>query len=82
MLELGRGLAYGTFLLFFGWWGTRHDPAQMAERSQGGSNVKAWDKVILRVCSALLLVMLVVAGLPGYREYAQQVRYCLLPGVW
>lgn len=79
-------LAYGAFLLFYGLWGMRHDPGQMQERCQGGRNIKAWDKAILTVYTALLLVMLILAGLDAGRfrwsptpAWAQAVGWLVLP---
>jgi protein-S-isoprenylcysteine O-methyltransferase Ste14 len=59
--------AYGAFLLFYGVWGLRRDPGQLEERSKARPNVKAWDKVILRAYTALLIALLVVAGLDAGR---------------
>ena len=36
----------------------------------------------LMVIRTILEDRLLQAELPGYREYAQQVRYRLVPGVW
>jgi protein-S-isoprenylcysteine O-methyltransferase Ste14 len=60
-------LAYGVFLLFYGIWGLRNDPAQLAERSRRGGNAKGWDRLILAVYTVLLVAMLVVAGLDAGR---------------
>ncbi len=59
--------AYGAFLLAYGVWGLRSDPGQLDERGNPGANVKAWDKLILRIYFLLLLVVLVVAGLDAGR---------------
>lgn len=59
--------AYGAFLVAYGVWGLRNDPGQLDERGQAGSNVKTWDKVIIRLYSLLLLAALVVAGLDAGR---------------
>jgi len=38
--------------------------------------------VVLIVIRTALEDRFLQAELPGYREYTQQVRYCLVPGVW
>jgi len=60
-------IAYSLFLIFYGMWGVRNDPGQLAERSKMAKNAKSWDKVILTVYTVLLLVMLVLAGLDAGR---------------
>jgi protein-S-isoprenylcysteine O-methyltransferase Ste14 len=67
-------LAYGVFLLIYGAWGQRNDPGQITERSNIGSNVKTWDKIILSIYTVLLFVMLIVAGLD-----AGQFRWAVAP---
>lgn len=59
--------AYGAFVLAYGVWGLRTDPGQIEERWESGAHVKAWDKVIMRVYTGVLLVMLVLAGLDAGR---------------
>ncbi len=60
-------LAYGAFLLTYGLWVLRRDPGQLAERSRAGRNVKGWDRIIIAVYTALLIALLVVAGLDAGR---------------
>jgi protein-S-isoprenylcysteine O-methyltransferase Ste14 len=49
----------------------------------------SWGAVIISIGTVLLIILRTVledrtlrAELPGYAEYAQQVRYRLLPGIW
>lgn len=58
---------YLVFLLIIVFWATRNAPGLMEERSRMAKNVKAWDKVITRIYTVLLLTMLVVAGLDAGR---------------
>jgi protein-S-isoprenylcysteine O-methyltransferase Ste14 len=60
-------LTFGGFLLFYGIWGLRNDPAQLAERSHRGENAKSWDRLILAAYTVLLVAMLIVAGLDAGR---------------
>jgi protein-S-isoprenylcysteine O-methyltransferase Ste14 len=60
-------LAFGGFLLFYGIWGLRNDPAQLAERSRRGENAKSWDRIILAAYTVLLVAMLISAGLDAGR---------------
>jgi len=48
-------------------WLKRKDPALLKERRQGGENVKGWDKVIIRIYSVVLFVLLITAGLDAGR---------------
>lgn len=65
---------YLAFLLIVVVWATRKAPGLMEERSRMAKNVKSWDKVITWVYTALLLSMLVVAGLD-----AGHVRWSVMP---
>jgi protein-S-isoprenylcysteine O-methyltransferase Ste14 len=50
------------FLLYI-YFGIYKDPEQTRERSRIGENVKPWDKVILRIYTALLPTVFILAGL-------------------
>jgi protein-S-isoprenylcysteine O-methyltransferase Ste14 len=60
-------LAFFCFLLFYGIWTLRHDPAQLEERTKMGRNVRSWDKVIMSLYSVLLFMLLILSGLDGGR---------------
>ena len=60
-------LAFSSFLLFYGVWTLRHDPAQLEERSKMGRNVRSWDKIIMSLYSVLLFLLLILSGLDGGR---------------
>ena len=60
-------LAFFGFLLFYGVWTLRHDPAQLEERSKMGRNVRSWDKIIMSLYSVLLFLLLILSGLDGGR---------------
>jgi protein-S-isoprenylcysteine O-methyltransferase Ste14 len=54
-----------------------------------GILLESWWAAVPGVLAALMMVLRTIredrmlqAELPGYREYAQQVRYRLFPGVW
>jgi protein-S-isoprenylcysteine O-methyltransferase Ste14 len=38
--------------------------------------------IVVLAARAVMEERTLVEELPGYREYAQQVRYRLIPGVW
>jgi protein-S-isoprenylcysteine O-methyltransferase Ste14 len=51
--------------------------------------LESWWAVIPGLVAGLLMVLrtifedrLLIKELPGYMEYAKQVRYRLMPGVW
>jgi protein-S-isoprenylcysteine O-methyltransferase Ste14 len=48
-------------------WATRNATELMKERRKPGPNVKRWDKIIMRIYTALLLTLLVTAALDGGR---------------
>lgn len=58
---------YTAFVLVYGLWVMRHDPALIRERSRTGPNVKSWDKVLMAVYTVFLAGLLVVAGLDAGR---------------
>ncbi len=60
-------LAFCAFLAYYGLWGLRKDPGQLAERSGMRQNVKSWDKIILKVYTVLIFALLIVAGLDAGR---------------
>ena len=60
-------LGYSVFLAAYSLWVRRYDPEQLKERSRTGENTKTWDKMILGIYTALLLVLLIVCGLDGGR---------------
>lgn len=60
-------LMYGAFLLAYLLWGTRNAPGLLQERSRVAANVKGWDKAIGAAYTALLLALLVAAGLDAGR---------------
>ena len=66
-------LLYAVFLLVYAVWGTLKAPDLLQERSRVAKNVKAWDKAIMAVYTALLLATPVVAGLDVGRAQASQV---------
>ncbi len=78
-------------------WAEKRHPGLMAERVKFEKNadVKPWDKILaplmaLSVGFPLVIALLrtaledktLQAELPGYREYAQRVRYRLFPGIY
>ena len=69
-------IVFGLFLLIYAIWGAFRDPEQVQERSQVASNVKDWDKVIIGLYTALLPVLLIVAGLDAGR-----FRWSAVPAV-
>jgi len=61
---------FGAFFLsvsVLSLWLKRKDPALLKERRKGGENVKEWDKVIIRIYSVVLFVLLITAGLDAGR---------------
>jgi len=58
---------YGFFLTLYALWGLFRDPEQFRERGREAPNVKGWDRVIIRVYTALLVALFVVAGLDAGR---------------
>lgn len=58
-------LAFVGFLLFYALWVSRNDPGKLNEHCRSGQNIKDSDKIILTMCTILLLAMLVLAGLEG-----------------
>ena len=60
-------ITFGLFLLVYAIWGAFRDPELVQERSRVASNVKGWDKVIIGLYTALLPVLLIVAGLDAGR---------------
>jgi protein-S-isoprenylcysteine O-methyltransferase Ste14 len=58
---------YLVFLLFMVGWSTIKAPGLMEERSRRAANVKAWDKVILNLYTALFIALLIIAGLDAGR---------------
>ncbi|MBN1315783.1 MAG: isoprenylcysteine carboxylmethyltransferase family protein [Anaerolineales bacterium] len=63
---IGSFLVY-TIALFL--WLRWHDPLLLTERNKPGSNVKAWDRMIMIGYTFLLLVMFVVASLDSGRYH-------------
>jgi protein-S-isoprenylcysteine O-methyltransferase Ste14 len=68
--------AYSAVLLFYGIRGALRDPEQLRERRKQGANTKGWDKRILSIYSALLIILFPVCALDAVR-----LRTCPLP-VW
>ena len=60
-------IAFGVFLLLYGFWGLYKDPEQFKERSQVAQNVKSWDKVIMTIYTALLPTVFILAGFDAGR---------------
>jgi protein-S-isoprenylcysteine O-methyltransferase Ste14 len=58
---------YGFFLMGYALWGLFRDPGQLLERGRAGPNAKAWDKTILRVYTALVVVLFVLVSLDAGR---------------
>jgi len=61
---------FGAFFLsvsVLSLWLKHKDPALFKERRKGGENVKEWDKVIIRIYSVVLFVLLITAGLDAGR---------------
>lgn len=52
----------GYFLLYV-FIGVFQDPEQTRERSHMAANVKRWDKILMRIYTALLPVVFIIAGL-------------------
>jgi protein-S-isoprenylcysteine O-methyltransferase Ste14 len=55
------------FLVCYGVWAFRNDPAQLRERSKTGANVKAWDKIIMSLYSLVLIILFPVCALSAVR---------------
>ena len=75
-LPAGRLDWYGGWAFFIAFllsvsilslWLRMKDPELLRERQQSGENVKWWDQFILGIYSALLIVLLVLAGLDAGR---------------
>lgn len=60
-------IAYGAFLFVYSAWGLWKDPQQLNERSHIAQNVKPWDKVILTIYTAFLMIAFILAGIDAGR---------------
>ena len=60
----------------------RTDPEMVAERGRP-KEMKKWDAIISGIWGAAqYLVIPLIAELAGYKEFAQEIRYRLVPGIW
>jgi protein-S-isoprenylcysteine O-methyltransferase Ste14 len=70
-------LGFLAFLLLYGMWALRNDPAQLQERSRAGANVKRWDKIILSLYSIVLVMLFPVCAMDVVR-----FRWSAMPAGW
>ena len=76
---LGLFVAYSTALAVRL---TRSDPGLLRERTRRAENVEAWDRVIVRWYTALLLVLLILAALDSGRFRWSTVPIWVQVGAW
>lgn len=72
-------------------WAERRHPGLLAERQnmKKAKNAKGWDKILAPLMALIIAVIRTMLEdqtlkheLPGYRDYAQRVRYRLIPGIY
>ena len=75
-------ILYILFLLIVMVWGFRNAPELMRERGSVASNVKSWDKIIIRLYSLLVTGLFVIAGLDSGRFYWSSVPIIVQIFAW
>jgi len=56
-----------SYLAFVLVWGTRYAPDLLDERGAKAANIKAWDKIIMKIYSFLLILLFILASLDAGR---------------
>jgi protein-S-isoprenylcysteine O-methyltransferase Ste14 len=64
------------------WWLARSNPELLEERRRTGRNVEDWDKVVIRLYTGLLTLLIVVAALDSGRYKWSRVPAGVQIGAW